>query len=214
MKFQPCLPHATCNINPMQVTLVTRISSQMILVTFITAPYFKIRAVQTRKRSESKWARAAGRGKREQRQQQAEGQAEQAGSYSCCCIFSLPSEAAVVPLLCLASLRSACTEQRSNLSEFCRHGGMRLASAMSCHTGAQSNSTIHTVVMFHFVSFHSVVFCGFCSRIINQIGRAQQGPLIPPCPRSPHSPLLTLPCLTITGPPLPLCLTPSLPLDL
>lgn len=28
----------------MQVTLVTRISSQMILVTFITAPYFKIRS--------------------------------------------------------------------------------------------------------------------------------------------------------------------------
>lgn len=44
----------------------------------------------------------------------------------------------------------------------------------------------------------------FCSRIINQIGRAQQGPLIPPCPRSPHSlPLHTLPWLTITCPPLP-----------
>lgn len=32
-------------INRMQVTLVTRISSQMILVTFITAPYFKIPVV-------------------------------------------------------------------------------------------------------------------------------------------------------------------------
>jgi len=45
------LHHSAYTINPKQVTLVTRISSQMILVTFITAPYFKIRShrVQSRR---------------------------------------------------------------------------------------------------------------------------------------------------------------------
>lgn len=65
------------------------------------------------------------------------------------------------------------------------------------HTGALSNSTIRNPyrrnVSFRFVSFRRL-FWPFCSRIINQIAGAQQGPLIPPCPGSPLSlPILTLP---------------------
>lgn len=121
-------------------------------------------------------------------------QAEQTGSSS----FGLPSEAAVVPLLCLP--RSA-PLALSNAAIFQSSAGMGgCAWRPPCHvthTGALSNSTIHNPyrrnVSFRFVSFRRL-FWLFCSRIINQIAGAQQGPLIPPCPVSPLSlPILTLP---------------------
>lgn len=119
MKFQ-LAALATCNINPMQVTLVTRISSQMILVTFITAPYFKIRSPDP--------------------EQAGEGEEGKRGSQS-----KLQSE--IEP-----TLRSACTQQRGNLSVAYGRGGdgdilgvgMRLANAMSCHTLTHTHS--HTLV--------------------------------------------------------------------
>lgn len=142
----------------MQVTLVTRISSQMILVTFITAPYFKIRAVQTRKRSDSKWGRAEGRGGRGSRRQRGRQRA-----------IAVAAAVAVVcrrrlQLCPFSALPRSAPLALSNAAIFQSSAGMGgCAWRPPCHVtqGAQSNSTIHTAVMFHFVSFHSVGFCGF-----------------------------------------------------